>query len=202
MQSSYDTIHKKMEYFMKKTLLLTTALVLSSTLFASDCKYNAHSSSLTWTAFKTPAKVGVKGTFNDIKFNSTTADSLEKLLNSSSVKITTANVNSNNEGRDAKLVNNFFNVQGVSNISAKVLSISEKTAKVEITMNNVKKVIPMNIVYFENVIKLKGAIDLAEFKMLPSLESITKACYELHQGKTWQDVELEFTITTSCDVRG
>jgi hypothetical protein len=39
----------------------------------------------------------------------------------------------------------------------------------------------------------KGKIDLKDFGMLPSLEAINKACYDLHEGKTWQDVEIAFS---------
>jgi polyisoprenoid-binding protein YceI len=37
--------------------------------------------------------------------------------------------------------------------------------------------------------------DLGDFGMLPSLQGINKACYELHEGKTWQDVEISFVLT-------
>jgi hypothetical protein len=182
---------------MKKSLLIL-ALSLSTTIFAGTCKYGVDSSSLEWIAFKTPAKVAVKGTFNKIKVTSKASTSMQGLLQSSSVHIVTANVNSNNEGRDAKLVKNFFNVQGVKTIDAKVLKTGDGTADVEISMNNIKKVITMKFDGGESTMMLSGTINLADFKMLPSLESITKACYDLHKGKTWQDVDLEFTLDTSC----
>ncbi len=193
----YDTIHQKnLEKFMKKNLLLVALLGLSTSIFASTCKVD--SNSLQWTAFKTPAKVGVKGTFDNIKLNYEASTSQIELLQSSNVTIVTSDVNSNNQGRDAKLVNNFFNVQGVKAIDAKVLKVHKETADVEISMNGVKKVISMTLTSTPQSMKLNGSIDLADFKMLPSLEAITKACYALHQGKTWQDVTLEFTINTSC----
>jgi polyisoprenoid-binding protein YceI len=182
---------------MKKSLLIL-ALSLSTTIFAGTCKYGVDSSSLEWIAFKTPAKVAVKGTFDKVKVNFKASTSMQGLLQSTNVHIVTANVNSNNEGRDAKLVKNFFNVQGVKTIDAKLLKTGNGVADVEITMNNVKKVITMKFDAKETAMKFNGTIDLADFKMLPSLESITKACYDLHKGKTWQDVDLEFTLKTSC----
>lgn len=181
---------------MKKNLLL--ALGLSTSIFAATCNYTVDSSSLEWTAFKTPAKVGVKGSFNNVNLDFKISDSQESLLKSSTLNIVTANVNSNNPGRDAKLVNSFFMVQGVKTIDAKILNVSNNSADVEISMNNIKKVITMNLITNNNTMKLQGEINLADFKMLPSLDAITKACYELHQGKTWQDVALEFNITTRC----
>ncbi|QOP41703.1 YceI family protein [Sulfurimonas marina] len=188
---------KILEKFMKKTLLIL-ALGLSTSLFSATCKYNADSNTLQWTAFKTPAKVGVKGTFDNITLNSQPSSSQNELLLSSNVHIVTADVNSNNEGRDAKLVKSFFHVQGVKAIDAKVLKVNGKTADVEISMNGTKKVVPMSLTSTTESMKLNGTIDLGDFKMLPSLEAITKACYELHKGKTWQDVDLEFTINTNC----
>lgn len=183
---------------MKKILLFATAFGLSTSLFAASCNYSVASSSLEWTAFKTPAKVGVKGSFDDIDLKFQVADTQTKLLSSSSVNIVTAKVNSHNEGRDAKLVASFFHVQGVKDIGAKVLEVSDNTANVEISMNGIKKIIPMTLTIKDDNIKLLGEIDLAEFDMLPSLAAITKACYDLHQGKTWQEVVLEFNIKTTC----
>jgi len=50
-------------------------------------------------------------------------------------------------------------------------------------------------------LEAEGYIDLADFKMLPSLKSINKACYDLHKGKTWQDVkiEIELELKKVCD---
>ena len=179
---------------MKTNLLL--AIGLSTSIFAAQC--NINSSSLEWMAFKTPAKAGVKGTFDDIKLNFSNASSLDELLRSASIKIATAKVNTNNKGRDEKLVQSFFEVQGVKHIDAKIVDIKDHTAKVEISMNGVKRAVPMKIIVLKESMKLKGVIDLADFSMLPSLKAINKACFDLHQGKTWQDVELEFNILTSC----
>lgn len=187
---------KNWRKLMKKSIFILALLGLTTSLFASACKVDQ--TSLQWTAFKTPAKLGVKGSFDNIEFKSNPADSQLELLQSSSVQISTTDVNSNNKGRDTKLVNNFFMVQGVKTINATVLKVNDNSADVEITMNNISKTITMNLLTTDDSIKLQGEIDLADFKMLPSLDAITKACYELHQGKTWQDVALEFNMQTSC----
>ncbi|MFT7860880.1 MAG: YceI family protein [Sulfurimonas sp.] len=182
-----------------KKILLATLLGLSTTLFAvSSCKYSADKTELTWTAFKTPEKIAVKGSFNHIEVNFDKSSSKKELLKSSTAQIFTASVNSNNKGRDEKLVQNFFIVQGVRTIDAKVVDVHKKSADVEISMNRIKKIISMNIEDNDQGMILKGSIDLADFKMLPSLNSITQACYDLHKGKTWQDVDLEFKIYSTC----
>jgi hypothetical protein len=182
---------------MKKSLLFL-AFGLSSVLLANSCQYIVGSSSLEWTAFKTPEKIGVKGTFDNMKITSKPSNSPEKLLASSTAHIVTATINTKNKPRDAKLVNNFFKIQGVKTIDAKVLKTNNTSAEVQLTMNNVSKVVTMSYNTTENVMTLKGSIDLADFNMLSSLEALTKACYEQHQGKTWQEVALELTINIDC----
>jgi hypothetical protein len=63
-------------------------------------------------------------------------------------------------------------------------------------MNNITKEVLMDLDFDKDEIEAKGRIDLADFAMLPSLKSINTACYDLHKGKTWQDVEIEFEIKT------
>ena len=181
---------------MKKIILPLSALAFS-TFLSAQCLYNAHESELEFKAFKTPLKVGVKGTFDNYTLQAVPSVSQKELLSSSSVTIETKNVNTGNKGRDAKLVSSFFEVQGVKQITAKVLSVQGEIADVSITMNGVTKTVPMKIEFDDDEIELEGVIDLGDFTMLPSLQSINKACYALHKGKTWQDVELEFKIKTA-----
>lgn len=179
---------------MKKILL--TVLVLSTAAFA-DCTYSSKSSKVTWNAFKTYEKIGVGGTFNKTVFTPKTAQSIETLLTSSQILIETASVNSANAGRDATLLASFFKVQNTHTIEAKIISAKEGKALVEISMNSVTKIIPMNYRVESEKIIGKGTIDLGDFTMLPSLSVINKACYDLHAGKTWQDVEIGFEIAIS-----
>lgn len=111
-----------------------------------------------------------------------------------SVKIKTASINTNHEERDATLVKSFFEVQNVSEIKAKILKVSEKSLHVEITMNDVTRTIPFSYTKSKDELKANGVIDVNDFHMLLSLGAINKACYDLHEGKTWQDVEFSFTL--------
>ena len=180
---------------MRKKLFLASALTLT-TLLQAQCLYNAHTSELEFKAFKTPLKVRVKGTFNNYVLHTIPSVSQKELLGSSSVTIKTKEVDTGNKGRDAKLVQSFFEVQGVKQINAQVIAIDKDITDVAVTMNGITKTVPMKIDFKDDKVKLEGVIDLADFAMLPSLKSINKACYALHKGKTWQDVELKFTIKT------
>lgn len=179
--------------------LLMAAFLSGSTLLA-DCQYQSQTPKVSWKAFKTYEKLGVAGTFNTVAFKSQTSASIDALLASQTISIDTNSINSGNAGRDTTLVNTFFTVQKANSIKAKIISAKENKASVEITMNNVTKTIPMTYSVTENKIIGNGVIDLGDFGMLPSLSSINKACYDLHSGKTWQDIEIRFetAYTAEC----
>lgn len=178
-----------------KEILLSILLLTTSTF--ADCTYSSKNSKITWNAFKTYEKIGVSGTFDKTVYIPKTAQSIDSLLTSSQILIQTASVNSGNAGRDATLLSSFFKVQNAHTIEAKIISAKAGKAVVEIFMNNVKKMIPMNYHVENEKVVAKGTIDLGDFAMLPSLNAINKACYDLHAGKTWQDVEIGFEIATA-----
>ena len=183
---------------MKKILL---SLLTASTLFSAECKYEAKSIDVNWEAYKTPLKLGVKGTFNNVVFKARAASIQEEILNGASVLIDVERIYSKNAARDDKLVKFFFGTQNIKEIKAKIVSIKKDVANVSVTMNNITKTVPMKIEIDDDEIEADGYIDLADFGMLPALAGINKACYDLHKGKTWQDIEVKFTIKTQKNCR-
>jgi len=178
---------------MKKILFLLMSVTL---MFAGQCQYEVKKLDVDWEAYKTPLKLGVKGTFDDVVIASTDRSSQDALLNTATITIDTSKINSKNAGRDAKLVKAFFGAQGVKKITVKVASVQKKIINLNITMNNITKTVPMKIDFDNDEVEAEGYIDLADFDMLPSLKSINKACYDLHKGKTWQDVKIKFELET------
>ncbi len=172
------------------------AMVAATALFAGECTYSVKDVGVMWEAYKTPMKLGVGGTFDAIKLQAKPDQSVDDLLDGARVVIDTKSIDSKNPGRDGKLVKAFFNVQGVKAIEAVVNKVGENVVDVDITMNGVTKTVPMTLKKEGSKVKAQGYIDLGDFEMLPSLHSITKACYKLHQGKTWQDVKIAFEIET------
>lgn len=179
---------------MKKTIL--AVMLLSTTLFANECTYQKKDLQLTWTAYKTAAKIGVKGSFDSISLNSLHRETQKSFLETTTITIKTASINSKNSARDAKLVKFFFDIQNVKTITAQVVALNNNIASVKISMNGISKTVPMKLSIKDDVvIDAKGYIDLADFNMLPSLSSINKACFDLHKGKTWQDITLNLHLT-------
>jgi polyisoprenoid-binding protein YceI len=188
-----------MEKIMMKKYLLG-ALLTSSALFA-QCTFDSQDIKVGWTAFKTYEKIGVGGSFDKVTLTSSTAANLQYALKGTSVEIDTASVNSNHKDRDATLVKHFFEVQNTKIIKAKILTVTEKSLDVEIEMNGVKRTIPFKYEKTHEKIEAHGVIDLGDFHMLLALGAINKACYDLHAGKTWQDVALSFTLQLDKECR-
>ncbi len=185
---------------MKTLLALSLALIsLSSWAGKQLCTFDfkKDGSTLSWTAFKTPKKVGVKAKFQDYKLNSTQSASLDAALASASIEVNSQSVESGDKGRDAKIMTFFFKKMAKgTNINGKVLNAKADKAQVEFTMNGVTKVLDMKVAFDEKLssLSLSGKMDVLEFGLKESLSAITKACYQKHEGVTWPDVELEFIV--------
>jgi len=184
------------ENTMKKIILIL--LALATVAFAGECRYQAQQINVGWEAYKTPLKIGVGGTFDKVAIKAADTSSKKSFLQTSTLTIDTASINSKNRGRDAKLVKYFFAVQGVKNITAKVVAVSDKIINIDITMNGITKTVPMKLNATDKV-EAQGYIDLADFNMLASLAGINKACFSKHKGKTWQDVAIKFELEIHKD---
>ena len=180
---------------MKKFMI---AAVAAATLVSADCSYTKSGDvSVNWTAFKTPMKKGVNGTFKSVVYKGTAkAKTLTELFKGAQVMIQTNNVDSGNAGRDAKLVQFFFNQMDGQMLEARILDMDEtmKIVLVEVMMNGKGLNVPMAYRYEKGLFSAEGVIDLGDFKALDALTSINRACYDLHDGKTWQDVNIGFVL--------
>lgn len=135
---------------------------------------------LTWTAFKTPDKIGVSGTFDEIQ------------LNDNSFTINAKSVNSGNIERDPKLRDIFFASMSDSLITGSYGIPSANKIPVTLKMNGVEKTFDFDYMDNDTATIVTGKIDmLADFSGNAAYEAIHKACYELHLGKTWTDVDLK-----------
>ncbi len=180
---------------MKKIII---AAVAAATLVSADCSYTQNGDvGVGWTAFKTPMKKGVNGTFRSVDYRGAEkAKTLTELLKGAQVTIKTDNVDSGNAGRDAKLVQFFFNQMAGGALKARILDMdeTEKVVLIEVLMNGKTMNVPMAYTYEKGLFSAKGVIDLGDFGALGALASINRACYDLHAGKTWQDVNIGFAL--------
>lgn len=152
-----------------------------------------------WTAFKTPAKVGVKGVLPKVKYTGKNKlTSIESVIKAASITIDTNSVATKNPARDKKISSYFFgNMKKGKMIKAKVKKMSKKSLDIELTANGETRVVPMSYKLKDGKLTAKGHLDVLDFAMGKSLAAINKACFALHEGKTWSDVELNLQVKFS-----
>ncbi len=202
---------------MRKILLLT-ALLYSLSFGASGCLLKQQKSvDVTWKAYKTFAKIGVGGEFTSVKYTPAAVEgrNFKELFVGSTVKIDKSKISTGNPARDETIVKMFFDKLEGETIEAKIVDIKSLSkhrkgeakkgiVTVEISMNGKKLPIPMNYTYKDGEFRVEGTIDLFDFGAKKALGSINRSCYDLHEGKTWNDVTIGFNtkITASlCDVK-
>jgi polyisoprenoid-binding protein YceI len=206
---------------MKKVILvIVMVLGLTSSVSASSksgCVL-AQKGKITvaWTAYKTASKIGVSGTFDKVDYKAVAKDgkNFREILVGSSVNIDTSSVNSKNTGRDIKLVKFFFKQMDSNTMNAKITDIkADKKLKdkartgvvtLDVTMNGITKSVPMKYSFANGIFSAKGTIDIFDFSASKALSSINKACFDLHKGKTWNDVSIAFSTNIEaslCNVK-
>lgn len=151
---------------------------------------------LEWTAYKTPDKIGVSGTFNDIELSGAKdSGNIEQDIKDATFKVVTSTVNSKDQERDTKLFNSFFKLMA-GDITGKFVDFKDGKATIEITMNGVTKQKEFTYTIIGNTIALKGNIDIiADFDGIKAFNSIHELCKELHADKTWTEVDINVEIT-------
>jgi polyisoprenoid-binding protein YceI len=201
-----------------KKILLTIVLVLG---FANSANASSKSGcvlaqkgnvTVAWTAYKTASKIGVSGTFDKVDYKAVAKDgkNFREILVGSSVNIDTSSVNSKNTGRDVKLVKFFFKQMDSNTMNAKITDIkADKKLKdkartgvvtLDVTMNGITKSVPMKYSFANGIFSAKGTIDIFDFSASKALSSINKACFDLHKGKTWNDVSIAFSTNIEASL--
>ena len=119
---------------MKKLLLtimiLSTALFAEGTVTKKGCVLSQEGAvTVGWKAYKSAAKLGVGGVFNDVTYTAVAKEgnNFKEILVGSSVTINTTSVNSKNPERDKKLVDSFFKMMSAETITAKIVDIVAKS---------------------------------------------------------------------------
>ncbi|NQY12045.1 MAG: hypothetical protein HRT71_21320 [Flavobacteriales bacterium] len=149
------------------------------------CSYSfiADSTKVTWTAFKTSAKVGVPGTFNTIKFKTIPSLDPADVLTSASFVADKGTPNTDNPVRDTTLTENFFNLLEGDGISGKVISAVDGNGVIEVSINNVSKEYDFTYSLTDLQYKIQFDINLDSLGADAALDGIHEACGLLHKGE-------------------
>lgn len=163
---------------------------------------------LGWVAYKTTAKVGVPGTFNDVKFNAGESENMEGALMSIEFEINTASVETNNEERNGKIAEHFFQKINTPMITGKMASIDMEagTAVVTIMMNGISFDVEGDFSMDGEAFEYKADIDVQKWNGVSGIEALNKVCEDLHKGDDgisvlWQNVDISFkgSLNKNCD---
>ncbi len=188
---------------MKKIFFL---IMLSALLNATSGGCTLEQSddiNVSWKAYKTFGKIGVGGRFTDIKYtpNKKLGKNFRELFVGSMVSIDMTKIDTGDSSRDKTLIESFFSKIGKT-IEAKIVGIEANKREgkgprtgildVTIVMNKRSLTIPITYHYNKGDFRANGVIDLFDFAGSNALVSLNKTCFDLHEGKTWNDVSIEF----------
>lgn len=200
---------------MKKTFFLLVVLFTSIHATSGCTLKQSDDINITWKAYKTLGKIGVGGQFTDIKYtpNQKIGKNFRELFVGSIVSINMNKINTGDSSRDKTLIDSFFSKMGKT-IEGKIVGIeAEKRVgkeprrgviDVDISMNKKTLTIPMAYQYNKGDFIATGTIDLFDFAGSNALSTLNKNCFDLHQGKTWNDVDIEFRTNikaTLCNIK-
>ena len=201
---------------MKKIILSLFTLFSLSYASGGCVLVQSGDMNVTWKAYKTHENIEVKGAFTSVNYVPIAKEgkNFRELLVGSMVQIDTLKISTDNSEMDDTLVNTCIKKLKATSIKAEIISMkADKRIKgqpyqgeldMNITINEKTLVTPMQYVYEKEIFVMKGSIDLFDFLGKEALANINKECYDIHKGKTWHDVDIEFVThikATLCKVK-
>lgn len=172
-------------------------LLMSTTTWSKPCLFEMKKDSLKveWTAFKTPLKIGVKGSFEELGVvKDSKATTFSDMLKGNTFEIKTSSVNTGDIARDKKIHTFFFkDMKGGDTISGRILGYEKKILTILFNINGKEQTVPLKLINEINSFTATGHIDVLDFGLNSSLTALNKACETLHEGKTWSDVEISLS---------
>lgn len=158
----------------------------------------ADSTIIGWTAYKTTAKMPVKGQFSALTIENVKKDStVLGALNGLKFKIPVSSLITNDTLRDGKLKKFFFgSMKNTLEIKGTVHMNNDNTSMVELTMNGITRELPIAYMITDNRVTIVGNMELDNWQAKAALEALNVVCKDLHTGddgitKTWSDVKIE-----------
>ncbi len=169
---------------------------------AKKCIYrlNEDLTNLKWTAYKTTAKIGVKGTFDNmvIKIAKDTLNSIKDAIADTKFILSPLSVNSGNKERDAKLTKYFFKSLGVISGMFKTAQ-DDGSGSMQMIWNGFDKEIPYSYKIDADTLLISSTINFAQWKADNNAKALNRVCKKLHTGKDgvsklWPDVDVQVKV--------
>lgn len=176
-------------------IILAGSLAYAGTIDSSKAQVK-------FTAFKTPAKTAVTGSFDDVKFKFGKANknqSLESQLTNATATIDIMKVNLNDEGKNENLRTHFFGKfakkDPIKVTFKDVIEGKDKgTILANVRMNGKTQKVPMQYEINAGNLVAKGIIDLSEFGLESARASLQEAVKDLHENLTWSQIEIALEV--------
>jgi polyisoprenoid-binding protein YceI len=208
---------------MNKFLTISCAILLTS--FISSCKseqkkeetpkeettkvektapfsLKTANNSINFTAYKTTAKVPVKGTFEKLEITKGgEGNSVKEAINGAEFNIPLTGLETNDNGRNLKIRKFFFGVmENTVSLTGKLTIDTDSTGTADFTMNNVTQKLPFKYMIEGKKFSMKTIMDIGKWNAQNAVESLNTACKDLHKGedgvsKTWSEVSINATST-------
>lgn len=155
--------------------------------------YNHETTILKWTAYKTPKKIAVTGTFNDISVqNVNKSEIAEDVLDGATFSINTKSLDTDDPSRDAKIVGLYFMNLANSEIVGSFGDFNNGNVLVTLKMNGIEVQKEFSYTFENRKIIIVGKIDMiSDFATNSAFNILHDACSQLHEDKTWTDVSIE-----------
>lgn len=198
---------------MKKTSLLIL-LLLTIVLITAHKKHDTklikssekvytispEDTKVTWTAYKTTAKVPVTGSFNKLIIeNNKSGATVMEALNELKFNLPINSIFSQNEIRDNKIKKFFFGTMlNTAAIEGTIYLENSTSGSVRIIMNGISHDLPITYKVDGQSVSIEAVLNLDNWKAQLALEALNEACEDLHAGsdgitKTWSDVKINVT---------
>ncbi|MBH47711.1 MAG: hypothetical protein CME71_06035 [Halobacteriovorax sp.] len=179
-------------------LLLTILFIFPLTSHAC-LELDQKSIALQWTGYKTAAKLGVSGTFEEVTYKGKTkAKDLAELLVGAQLDMNITTPKSGDASRDSNLKNSFFKLIG-KNATAKVTKFERGLARVDVKLGSKTVEVALSPDLSADKLVMTGTLDMYDFAIDKAYKSISTVCRALHEGKTWNDVAVKVTANvTPC----
>lgn len=174
--------------------------------------YAPQSVTMEWTAFKTSEKIGVPGSFHEIKLlNTKEGKTVQEVFAEAIVELRLPSVFSNNDIRDPKIREFFFG--NIENERAKgqvieIIPMDEKSGKmiIKLGFNGLMENIEAKYFVNKGTMSVNFDLDINKFKGEKALGALNEECDDLHKGADgksilWPDVNIVISAQTKEDCK-
>ena len=152
---------------------------------------------INWVAYKTSEKVPVKGIFETVTVSNTkTSTNPFEAVNGLEFSVPVNSINTNNDGRDAKLLKSFFGeMKDTKNITGLINLGKDGKGNINLTMNGITAKLPITYIISGQLAEINATMNLDNWKAQLAIKALNKACNDKHKGKdgiskTWNEVNL------------